>query len=429
MSYYQITGGHPLTGSVQISGAKNAASKLILASLLTNEPCEFSNVPQIGEIDIALELFRATGAKATQSGDGVKLDAGNITNSTISELSRKNRLPILAVGPLLHRTGKAVLPRLGGDKIGSRPVNFHLDALRAFGADVTCNPSTYEATAKELHGAKISLPFPSVGATETVLLTAVLAKGKTVLQNAAIEPEILDVVAFLKAMGANISLTSERTFEIVGVEKLGNATHTVLPDRLEAASFAAAALATKGDVTLSNVRPADLTAFLRFIEEVGGKYEQNGTSLRVWYEKPLVATSITTGVCPEFATDWQQPSVVVLTQANGVSSVHETVYSDRLGYTADLKRMGADIQTSFTCIDKPCQFEDTGSYHSAIITGSTPLHGADITIPDIRAGMAHVIGALVAHGESKLSQIDILDRGYEKLEEKLSALGAQIERK
>ena len=196
----------------------------------------------------------------------------------------------------------------------------------------------------------------------------------------------------------------------------------------ETASFAAAALATKGDVTLTKVNSKDLESFLKFIEEVGGKYKVSNSTLRVWYEKPLVATSITTGVYPAFATDWQQPAVVVLTQANGVSSVHETVYSDRLGDTSDLKRMGADIQTSQTCIGEPCQFDNLGAYHSAVITGPTELHGTTIVIPDIRAGMAHVIAALVAKDESRLSQVDILDRGYEKLEQKLSVLGARITR-
>jgi len=428
MTTLRIHGGKPLAGQVAIGGAKNAASKLILASLLTSEPCSLTNVPQIGETEIALELVRATGATATQQLDVVTIDASTLNQSTVSELSRKNRLPILAIAPLLHRTGSAHVPRLGGDKIGARPVDFHVTALEAFGATIQTEADAFVATADRLHGAKVTLPFPSVGATETVLFAAVLADGETVLENAAIEPEIIDLIDFLKAMGADITQTGERSFTIVGVDSLHGAEHKVIPDRLEAASYLAAAVATNGDVTVTGVDPEHLAPFLTVLSAIGCQVEVGTNTVRATRGSSLVGTSVRTDVYPGFATDWQQPLCVVLTQATGESVIHETVYEDRVGYTSDLRRMGASIRTTTDCYQEPCRLHDKGAYHTAFITGPTELHGANVTIPDIRAGMAHVIGALTATGESVLSQVDILDRGYQQLEEKLTALGADITR-
>ena len=428
MSDYSITGGRPLSGSVQLSGSKNAASKLLLAALLTSERCEIANVPQIGELDIAIELVRSTGATVSRNGDKVTVQAGPVSGEQVSEQSRRNRLSVLAVGPLLHRAGVARVPMVSGDNIGARPINFHLDALRAFGAVIDESPTELVARADRLIGATIELPWPTVGATETVLLTAVVADGVTNLSNAAVEPEIRDLIRFLQKMGARIRFAGDRELEIEGVDTLHGTTHTVIPDRLEAASFAAVALATGGDVHLLGTTQDDCMAFLSTIEAMGGGVEIHDRAVHVWRKGGLTGTDIRTDVYPGFATDWQQPLAVALTQAEGESTIHETVYENRLGYTADLRRMGATIQTQTDCIGQPCRFAHAGAYHAARINGATPLVGTTVTIPDIRAGMAHVIGALAATGTSTIHNVEILDRGYERLEEKLRALGADIER-
>jgi UDP-N-acetylglucosamine 1-carboxyvinyltransferase len=428
MSYYRIEGGRPLSGSVRLHGAKNAASKLIIASLLTDEPCRFSNVPPIGEISLALDLVRSVGATAHQSGETVELTASTVHGTSGSQLSRRNRLPILAIGPLLHRTGRARVPQLGGDRIGPRPVNYHLEALRAFGATISELPDAFVAEATRLHGAKITLPYPSVSATESVLLTAVLAEGETQLQNAAVEPEVQELLAVLQRMGARVQLVADRTIAVTGVERLGGTTHTVMPDRLEAASYAAAALATGGRVELLGARQADLASYLTFLQAIGAGVTITDGAITVERVAPLRAGSVTTGVFPGFATDWQQPIVVGLTQADGLSTVHETVYEDRLGYADDLNRMGASIVVGTDCQGHPCRLADRDVRHSATITGPSPLHATTLTIPDIRAGMAHVVAALAAPGESRIESVEILDRGYAELAETLRSLGATIVR-
>ncbi len=428
MSRYVITGGQPLRGTVRVSGAKNAASKLLLAALLTPDRCTFTNVPEIGELTIATELARSVGASVVRHADRVAIQAATLTGDHVSEQSRRNRLSVLAIGPLLHRAGAVRVPRASGDKIGARPVNFHIAAFRAFGATVDEQPDAIVATADRLRGTAIHLPWPSVGATETVLLTAVLADGTTTLTNAAVEPEIRDLIRFLQKMGARIRFSGDRSLEIDGVASLQGAEHQVIPDRLEAASFMAAALATGGDVQIQGTTQDDCMAFLSVVEAMGGGVEIRDDSIRVWRSGELTATDVRTDVYPGFATDWQQPLCVVSTQAVGQSTIHETIYENRLGYTSDLKKMGATIHTQTDCVGEPCRFYKTGAYHAARISGPSQLTGTAVTIPDIRAGMAHVIGALTAQGESLVSGVEILDRGYERLEEKLRALGAQIER-
>ena len=428
MSDYHIHGGRPLIGSVQLSGAKNAASKILLASLLTDQRCVISNVPAIGELDIAVDILCSAGAAVQRNDHTVTIDAAAVSGEHVSEQSRRNRLSVLAIGPLLHRSGFARVPTVSGDKIGARPVNFHIAALRAFGATVDEQPDALVVHAKQLTGAAIDLPWPTVGATETVLLTSVLARGITTLTNAAVEPEIRDLIRFLQKMGAQIRFTGDRTLEIQGVESLHGTEHRVIPDRLEAASFAAAALATGGDVKLLGTTQDDCMAFLSAVKALGAGVDIHDDSIHVWRDRPLTAIDIRTDVYPGFATDWQQPLAVALTQAVGESTIHETIYEDRLGYLADLRRMGANLTTQTDCLGAPCRFHSTNAYHAARITGPTPLVATTLIIPDIRAGMAHVIGALSAQGDSVVKQVEILDRGYERLEEKLRALGAEIVR-
>jgi UDP-N-acetylglucosamine 1-carboxyvinyltransferase len=360
-----------------------------------------------------------------------------------------SRIPILFCGPLLHRLGHAFIPDLGGCHIGPRPIDFHMQALREFGAVVDKTPKGLHLTAPNgLHGTKLELPYPSVGATEQVLLTAVRAEGVTELRNAAVEPEIVDLICVLQKMGAIINVLTSRVIEVEGVPRLTGYTHRPIPDRIEAASWAAAALATGGDVEVLGARQADMTTFLNTFRSVGGAFEitdaappRPGTAgrpgepgveggIRFWHPGgELRAVALETDVHPGFMTDWQQPLVVALTQARGLSIVHETVYEQRLGYTRALGAMGATIQTYRDCLGgTPCRFGRRNFTHSAVIAGPAKLHAADLEIPDLRAGFSHLIAALAAEGTSRVYGVDLINRGYEDFEAKLAALGAHVER-
>lgn len=426
-----ISGGKQLKGEIAISGAKNAASKMLIASLLTDEPCVFTNFPNIGEIDITAELCRVIGSEIARDGKTVHIKTPEIKNFRVVELSRKNRLPILALGPLLARAGEAEIPFLGGDKIGARPVDMHIDALRQMGATIEVAGDRYVASAKNgLQGTKIRLRYPSVGATENIILAAVLAKGRTTLHNAAREPEVKELVKMLQKMGAIIELGANRAFYIDGVAKLHGVTHAVIPDRNEAVSFACLAVATNGDIFVRGAVQDHMSTFLSTLRRIGGEYEVKEGGIRFWRQGELKATEIETDPHPGFMTDWQQPFAVVLTQAKGASIIHETVYEDRFGYAADLNTMGADIQVFNKCLGElTCRFNTKGFNHSAVINGPTPLHGATLAVRDLRSGIAHVIAALTANGETVITGIEEIDRGYERLEERLRLLGADIERK
>jgi UDP-N-acetylglucosamine 1-carboxyvinyltransferase len=328
---------------------------------------------------------------------------------------------------LVNRTGEAEVPVVGGDAIGPRPVNYHLAALKAMGAEVEATPTAFRAQAKRLHGAELTLPYPSVGATETIAMAAVLASGRTVLHNAAIEPEVLDLLQMLQTMGAIIDIGSNRTLIIDGVERLHGTTYRVIPDRIEAASFGCLALATGGDILVEEARQADMLTFLTTVRRMGGEFEVMPNGIRFRRHGELHGTEVETDTHPGYMTDWQQPLVTVMTQASGVSTVHETVYEDRFGYTKTLVAMGAKIETSTDCFGElPCRWWAHGFVHSCRITGPSELHAAEIVIPDIRAGMAHLIAALTATGVSHLSGVEHLDRGYQDLVTRLSALGANI---
>lgn len=426
---YQVQGGVPLHGTVRLSGAKNAASKILLATMLSPESSVIDNVPLLGETDIAAELIEQFGGRVVRDGHRWNVTTASIHQPRITALSRKNRLPILTLGILLNRTGEAEVPVLGGDAIGPRPVDFHVAALREMGATIEVSPTSFRATAKRLHGTTISLPYPSVGATESIALAAVLAEGRTVLKNAAVEPEVMDLLQMLQTMGAIIELGTNRTLTIDGVERLHGTSYRVVPDRIEAASFACLALATNGDIFVEEARQADLVTFLTTIRRMGGSFAVEPNGIRFFRSGPLRGVTVETDTHPGFMTDWQQPLVTVMTQAQGESTVHETVYEDRFGYTKTLQAMGATIETSTECWGQlPCRWWAKNCVHSCRIVGPTPLHGATIDIPDIRAGMAHLIAALIAEGSSTLRGVEHLDRGYQDLAGRLRGLGARLER-
>ncbi len=427
---FKIKGGKPLVGEITLAGAKNAATKMMIASLLTEEPLILENFPKIGDTEITAELCGKVGTEIMWGQGRVELRTPVIKQNKVTELSRKNRLPILALGPLLARAGEAEVPILGGDKIGPRPVDLHVYALKALGAEIEATPTSYRGWAKNgLIGAPIKFPFISVGATENAILAAVLAKGKTTISNAALEPEIVDIIKLLQKMGAIIELSSNRTIFIEGVLKLHGATHKVLPDRNEAVSFACLALGTNGKVLVRGARQGHLITFLNVVRRLGGEYEVTPEGITFWRAGELKPLAEETDAHPGFMTDWQQPLSVVLTQANGISNIHETIYEDRFGYTKDLNNMGAKINSFIDCgQSSPCRFAGANFNHRATIEGPTPLSAAKIKVRDIRAGIAHVIAALTADGVSEIDGVEELDRGYEKIDERLKNLGADIVR-
>ena len=427
-------GGKPLVGEVSVRGAKNLVTKAMVAALLADTPSTLKGVPAISDVAVVRGLLEAHAVSVTENADGeLVLDPRGVKSAHFAEIDAhagSSRIPILFCGPLLHQLGEAFIPDLGGCRIGDRPINFHLDALRAFGAQLE---KSYEGirlkAPQRLVGARVDLPYPSVGATEQVLLTAVRAKGVTELTNAAIEPEIIDLIAILQKMGAIIVVEPNRTIVIEGVETLQGYHHTALADRNEAASWAAAALATRGDIYVRGAKQQDLMTFLNVYRKVGGLFDVDDEGIRFRHPgeaiKPVV---IETDVHPGFMTDWQQPMVVALTQAEGRSIVHETVYENRFGFTDALVQMGANIEVYKEGIASITRRVPRRPLEqAAVVTGPTPLHGANIRVPDLRGGFSHVIAAVTAQGTSEVSNIGIISRGYEHLLQKLDGLGVSFE--
>jgi len=387
-----------------------------------------SNVPDIGDVRDTIEMLTGLGVDvAFKDHQTVIRSVGLSSNQVAEAQSRKNRIPILLMGPLMHRFGEARIPALGGCRIGARPIDIHLEGLQKMGADITNEDGFYVARAKRLKAAMIELRFPSVGATENLMLAAVKAKGTTVIANAAVEPEIMDTAKLLQSMGAIINLETNRTWVIQGVDKLAGAEHEILPDRIEAASFAMAAALTKGEIFVRHARQDDLSSFLNAARRVGVPFKVEKDGILFGSAEEYHPVIIETDTHPGFMTDWQQPFVMLLTQAKGVSIVHETIFEDRFGYTEALVKMGANIQLHSDCLgSKDCRFKHQNYSHSCIISGPTPLKSADICIPDLRAGFSYLLAALMADGQSRVTGVELIERGYEDIMGKLQKLGADI---
>jgi UDP-N-acetylglucosamine 1-carboxyvinyltransferase len=433
MGQLVINGGKPLKGRIELRGAKNLVTKAMVASLLADSPSVLKDVPHIRDVEVVSGLLNLHGVTVEHGDDGVmKLDPSGVKQARVVDIDAhagSSRIPILFCGPLLHQLGEAFIPQLGGCQIGDRPIDFHLDVLRAFGANVEKQIDGIRLSAPDgLIGTKIELPYPSVGATEQVLLSATRAKGITELSGAAVEPEIIDLIAILQKMGAIISVDTDRVIRIEGGDRKDGFSHRSLFDRNEAASWAAAALATGGDIFVAGAEQTKMTTFLNVYRKIGGAFDIEDDGIRFFHPggelKPVV---IETDVHPGFMTDWQQPLVVALSQAKGLSIVHETVYENRFGFTEALRQMGAEVQIYRECLGgHPCRFGRRNFYHSAVISGPVKLTGADIVVPDLRGGFSHVVAALAAEGKSTVSNIELISRGYEHFLEKLTALGADF---
>jgi UDP-N-acetylglucosamine 1-carboxyvinyltransferase len=420
----------PLTGEVTVKGSKNAVTKHMVASLLGGTPSTIRNCPDIGDIDITSSMLRSLGAHVDVEADTVRVDASRLTQADVpTQFTGLNRIPILMVGPLLHRMGEAFVPFVGGDQIGKRPLDFHVACLRAMGAEVSMTADGLEAKATSMHGARLRLPFPSVGATETVLLSAVLAEGRTVLENAATEPEVIELALFLQRMGARIELRPDRRFIIEGVVGLIGAEHALAGDRIEAFSYLTAGLVTGGRVRVFGCPQGRLVTAISTLHRMGARFEITDDYLVAEAQKGLGPSVVMTDTHPGFMTDWQSPLVVLFTQCEGMSVLHETVYENRFTYVEALKAMGAEIELFDACLGgRDCRFNEMNARHSAVVHGPTRLQGADITVPDIRGGFAYVIAAAAAQGTTTLRDVHHIERGYHQAFDSFTNLGLKIER-
>jgi len=435
MKQLVIEGGVPLKGSIRLGGAKNASFKIMIASLLAPGESQILNFSHIADVALTKQILKSLGCQITSPGlRALSIDTSNLSSFQIPQkFGSQSRASTMFIGPLLNRFRKATVPLPGGDKIGKRPLDRHFSGLKALGAKVNITNNKAHVTCQNLQGTTFVFPKKSHTGTETMIMAAVLAQGKTILKNAALEPEIDDLIKFLKRCGANIKRQSPATIHITGVKKLKPSIHQLMPDRNEAVTYACAALATKGDIIVENANPQDLKAFLKYLKAAGAGYEIGTYGIRFFYQKPLIATNVITKPHPGFMTDWQPLWTVLMTQAQGVSLVHEAVFTSRFQYVSDLKKMGADINLFNPQVKNKQKFynfnvaDDKGDHlHAAKITGPTPLKSGNFKVPDIRAGATLLLAALIAKGQSTLTGIDHIQRGYENLPKRLQKLGAKI---
>jgi len=413
-----IRGGSPLLGTVRVSGAKNAALPCMAAALLTDEPVILENVPQVRDIQTTRNLLAAMGAEV-ELGYGkaqhrTTIHCKNLNSPEASyELVKTMRASTLVLGPLVARCGRARVSLPGGCAIGQRPIDLHIKGLELLGAKITQEHGYVEATATRLRGAEIVFDKITVTGTEDLLMAATLAEGETILQNAAREPEVADLAALLNKMGAHIEGAGTATIRVKGVSKLNGAKHRIIPDRIEAGTFLIAGALTGGDLNISGCDPAHLDAILAKLKAAGVKTKSSKDSVRVMGDNPFTASDLTTEEYPGFPTDMQAQFMALATQAEGTSVITENIFENRFMHAQELVRMGANIKIEG---------------RRAVVVGKTPLSAAAVLASDLRASASLVLAALVADGETIIDRVYHLDRGYEKIEEKLKAVGAQIRR-
>lgn len=416
MESLQIKGGVPLKGSVSVSGAKNAVLPILAATLLTKDRCVIRRVPDLSDVAFMGEILRSLGAEVEADGAVLSVRAGQIRGVGDYDLIRKMRGSICILGPLIGRLREASVSLPGGCVIGARPIDLHLKGMRALGVSIEIAGGYVQARARKLKGAEVFLggrAGPSVLGTANVMMGAVLAEGITIIESAACEPEVVDLAAFLRAMGAKISGAGSPTITVTGVKELHGAEHEVIPDRIEAATYAIGAAATGGQITLKGARADHMHAVLDKLREAGVEIERQGTDLQIRRNGKLRPVDITTLPYAGFPTDVQAQMMVLMTLTAGISIITERIFESRFMHVSELTRLGADI-----AIEGP----------SAIVKGGSGLSGAPVMASDLRASAALVLAGLVAKGTTQVNRIYHLDRGYEKIDEKLRGLGARIER-
>ncbi len=418
MDKFVIRGGNPLVGTIRVGGAKNAALPAMAASILTEEPVILENIPDVRDIQTERSLLVSMGAEVElgygRASHRTTLCCRNLVNPEAAyELVKTMRASTLVLGPLVARMGRARVSLPGGCAIGARPIDLHIKGLETLGANITQEHGYIEASADRLRGGHITFDKITVTGTEDLMMAAALAEGETLMENCAREPEVADLAALLNKMGARIEGAGTSTMRIRGVEKLHGARHRIIPDRIEAGTFVIAGALTGGDLIVANCDPTHLGALLEKLQECGVKVRSNGESVRVIADSQLRAADVSTEEYPGFPTDMQAQYMTLATQAEGTSTVTENIFENRFMHAQELVRMGANIKVE-------------GS--SAIIRGKTPLSSAAVQCSDLRASASLVIAALVADGETILDRVYHIDRGYERIEEKLRGVGAQIRR-
>jgi UDP-N-acetylglucosamine 1-carboxyvinyltransferase len=410
-----IVGGRPLSGEVAMSGAKNAALPILCASLLTSDPVHFTNVPHLNDISTMLRLLGDMGVGVTMDGvDGMVLDGGGLNNAVASyEMVKTMRASILVLGPLVARCGEARVSLPGGCAIGARPVDQHIKGLQAMGAEITVEQGYVHAKATRLKGARICTDMVTVTGTENLMMAACLADGETIIENAAREPEVVDLANCLVSMGARISGAGTDIIRIQGVEKLHGATHSIMPDRIETGTYLCAAAAAGGDIRLTKTSAAYLDTVVDKLMDAGCEITVERDAIRLIAPQRLKAVSLRTAPYPAFPTDMQAQFMAINCVADGVATIRETIFENRFMHVNELMRLGANIQIEG---------------NNAIVRGTDHLEGAMVMATDLRASASLVIAGLVARGETVIDRIYHLDRGYERIEEKLEKLGAQVKR-
>ncbi|MCH7541319.1 UDP-N-acetylglucosamine 1-carboxyvinyltransferase [Patescibacteria group bacterium] len=436
MAKYIIEGGMPLRGSVKVTGAKNAGFKLMIASLLSDETSTLSSVPFVRDVIAVKKIIEALGAKIDFSEDTMQIK-GRIAEFTVpEELGIKSRASFMYLPVLLHRFKKGKVTYPVGDKIGERPINWFLEGLAKMGVSINKQNSIIEAQSpRGLVGCEYEFPKNSHTGTEALIMAAVFASGETKIKNAAAEPEVDDLILFLNRMGAGIERIKPREIKIKGVSSLHGATHKVMPDRNEVVTFGCIALGTGGEIEIENANTNHVNYFLRKVKEAGGNVGKKDNKLTISYQGPLKSTNITTAPFPGFLTDWQSLWVALMTQAEGSSIIHETIFENRFDYVPFLTKMGAEIELyrpSVNNPDKTYNFDWDEQIarvqHAAKVFGPRKLHGSNLEVTDIRAGATLVFAALMAQGKSEIDNIEHIERGYGDLEGRLERLGAKISR-
>lgn len=439
MLQYVVAGGTPLHGSVRLGGAKNVSYKLMIASLLGEKESRILNFSHISDVDLVKEVINYLGAKAYNAGERTLfVDPSGLDKDTIpSQFGEGSRASTMFLPALLHKFGYAKVPLPGGDKIGKRPLDRHIAALESLGVKFHQTNGALEASVEDgLKATNFRFTKNTHTGTETMIMAAAVAKGTTVIENAAEEPEVDDMISFLNAMGARIRRRAHRVIEIEGVQHLGGAIHKIMPDQNEAVSYAVAAVATKGDIIVENARHQHMQAFLDKLAEMGGGYEVGDYGIRFFYQGPLRATDIITDVYPGFKTDWQPLWAVLLTQAEGTSEIHEAVSANRFQYAQALAEMGAQIELYNPEVKDPDKLynfnlDEVQSHyrHALKITGPTELQGIDYTVADLRAGATIMIAAMAAHGKTTIIDTERhVERGYEAITHRFNSMGAKITR-
>lgn len=438
-----VNGGKKLSGIISVSGAKNVALKALVAACLTDEEVVIKNVPLVSDFLVMVAIIKELGGEIKIEDHTIRVRMKKFKKEKISlDKAAKIRTSAMFMAPLLVRVGKAIIPNPGGCRIGARPIDRTIKGLEAMGISVAYNENDGYFYLKNENFEKDSLSQVvykfdknSHTGTETLILTAAIRRGRVILENAAEEPEINELISLLNKMGAKIKRTKQRTILVDGVDKLHGTTFTIGPDRNEIATFALAAILTKGDVIVRDAHQAELINFIDNLKKIGGGIEERAEGIRFYYNGQLAPIDVETSVYPGFMTDWQGPWAILMTQAKGESVIHETVYENRFGYVPELGKMGANIVLFNPKVKNPEKVynfnlsDNNPSYFHAIkITGPTKLHNAVVEIADLRAGATLVLAALVAKGKSVIFGVEHLDRGYEKFEERLVSLGANIKR-